>query len=119
MVEWTGTRILSLAAQRLASSSSPYNLMVTNIPGPQIPLYLCGALLRSTYGCVPLVENTALGIALMSYNGTLSWGFNSDYDLMPDLDAFVSGVADSFAELQRAAGLAAPARSRRRVPKPH
>ena len=105
VAEFTGTRILSLAAQRLVSSSAPYNLMVTNIPGPQMPLYLCGALLHATYGFVPLVENTALGIALMSYNGILSWGFNADYDLLPDLDVFVAGIAESFAGLQRAAGL--------------
>jgi WS/DGAT/MGAT family acyltransferase len=105
VVEWTGTRILSLASQRLSASTSPYNLMVTNVPGPQMPLYLCGGLLRSTYAYVPLVENTVLGIALFSYNGTISWGFNCDYERMPDLADFVAAIDASFKELQRAARL--------------
>ncbi len=111
VAEWTGTRILSLAAKRLSAYTSPYNLMVTNIPGPQLPLYLCGGLLEKTYGYVPLVENTGLGIALMSYNGQLNWGFNADYELLPDLSHFVACVERSFEELQGAAGIAPPART--------
>ena len=86
--------------------------MVTNIPGPQIPLYMCGSLLEKMYGYVPLVENTGLGIALMSYHGMLNWGFNADYELLPDLSDFVADVANSFAELQRAA-VVPPARPRK------
>jgi WS/DGAT/MGAT family acyltransferase len=104
VVEWTGTRLLSLAARRLAASKGPYNLMVTNVPGPQIPLYLCGAPLRSVYGFVPLIENTALGIALFSYCGRLCWAFNADYELMPDLADFAAAVAAAFRELEEAAG---------------
>ncbi len=116
VAEWTGTRILSLAAKRLSASTSPYNLMVTNIPGPQIPLYMCGGLLEKMYGYVPLVENTGLGIALMSYHGMLNWGFNADYELLPDLSDFVADVSNSFEELQRAA-IAPPARRRKRKKK--
>ncbi len=108
VAEWTGTRLLSLAAQ-LASSGNPFNLMVTNIPGPQIPLYLCGARLLEMYGYVPLVDTTALGIALFSYDGRLCWGFNADYELLPDLADFVSGIERAFAELQRLAASTGPA----------
>ena len=77
--------------------------MVTNIPGPQIPLYLCGAEVIDTYGYVPLVETTALGIALFSGGGRLAWGFNADYELVPDLAAFTAVVEASFRELQQSA----------------
>jgi len=109
VVEWTSTRILSLAGQALAASQGPYNLMVTNVPGPQIPLYLCGSLMHASFGFVPLVENTALGIALFSYNGRLCWGFNADYDRVPDLADFTAGVGAAFRELQRAADTGAQA----------
>jgi WS/DGAT/MGAT family acyltransferase len=102
VAEWLGPRLLSQAA-RVALNSVPFNLMVTNIPGPQQPFYLCGAELLETYGYVPLVENTALGIALFSTNGRLSWGFNADHDLVPDLGAFTEAIAASFAALQKAA----------------
>jgi WS/DGAT/MGAT family acyltransferase len=107
VAEWIGTRLLSQAAQ-LAVNSVPFNLMVTNIPGPQIPLYLCGAEFLEAYGYVPLVETTALGIALMSSNGRLAWGFNADHELVPDLAEFVAAVRASFAALQQAARVGAP-----------
>ncbi len=68
-----------------------------------IPLYMCGSRLQKMYGYVPLVENTGLGIALMSYNGKLCWGFNADYDLVPDLRSFVDAIAESFEDLRKAA----------------
>ncbi len=104
VVEWTSTRILSLAGRALSASQGPYNLMVTNVPGPQIPLYLCGARMCATYGFVPLVENTALGVALFSYDGRLCWGFNADYELVPDLADFAAAIPAAFRELARAAG---------------
>ncbi len=107
VVEWTSTRVLSLAGRALAASQGPYNLMVTNVPGPQIPLYLCGSRMCATYGFVPLVENTALGVALFSYDGRLCWGLNADYERVPDLADFAAAIAAAFRELERAAGLEA------------
>jgi len=104
MVEWTPTVLMSLAG-RAASGSAPYNLMVTNVPGPQFPLYMEGAKMLAQYAQVPLAEGTALGVALVSYDGTLCWGFNADYELLPDLDAFVRAIDDSYHELARAAGV--------------
>jgi hypothetical protein len=54
---------------------------------------------------VPLFPNLAAGIALLSYDGMLSWGFSGDWDLMPDLHDFVIAIEESFAELERAAGV--------------
>jgi hypothetical protein len=72
-------------------------------------MYLLGARMLEVYPHVPLVDHLGLGVALLSYNGRLGWGFNADYDLVPDLDAFVEATRASFAELRGiAAGLAAP-----------
>ncbi len=100
--EWTPPALLSLGAQ---AASGPINMIVTNVPGPQIPLYMLGAKLEVSFPQVPLLENTGLGIALFSCDGKLCWGFNADYDLVPDLPVFVKAVEGSFAELSEAAGL--------------
>jgi hypothetical protein len=76
---------------------------VTNVPGPQFPLYLLGARLLAGFPQVPLFENQGLGIALFSYCGSLGFGFNADRDVVPDLDAFAAAVAQGFAELADAA----------------
>ena len=104
MVEWTPTVLMSLAG-RAASRAAPYNLMVTNVPGPQFPLYLQGAKMVAQYAQVPLSEGTALGVALVSYDGTLCWGFNADFELLPDLEFFVKAVEAAFRDLSHAAGI--------------
>jgi diacylglycerol O-acyltransferase len=102
--EWTLPTLLTLAA-RLATRSRAYNMVVTNVPGPQIPLYLLGSRMIAPFPLVPLFNNQALGIALFSYDGRLCWGFNADWDLIPDLHDFVKAVRASFDELCRAANL--------------
>lgn len=102
VTEWVGTRLLAQAAQ-LAVRSAPFNLMIASVPGPQVPLYLCGAELLETYGCVPLLETTALGVAVLSYSGRLAFGMNADWEAVPDLAAFVAATAASFRGLQDAA----------------
>ncbi len=74
--------ILSQAA-RLQARQRYFNLVVTNVPGPQFPLYLLGRRLRSLYPVVPLARRQALGIAVMSYNGHLGFGLLGDYDALP------------------------------------
>lgn len=100
MAEWTPTMLLSLGAQ---AASGPINMIVTNVPGPQIPLYMLGAKLVEAFPLVPLLANTGCGVALFSYDGKLCWGFNADYELMPDLRTFVRAVESSFKELAAAA----------------
>jgi diacylglycerol O-acyltransferase len=79
------------------------NLIVTNVPGPEVPLYLLGARLLEGYPFVPMMANQALGIALLSYAGRLYWGFNADWDAIADLHDLVECFIDEFAELKSAA----------------
>ncbi|TFG93803.1 MAG: wax ester/triacylglycerol synthase family O-acyltransferase [Myxococcales bacterium] len=81
------------------------NTIVTNVPGPAFPLYLCGAELLAIYPQAPLLEGIGLVTGVISYNGRLCWGFNADYDRVPDLDAYVAGVNRSFLELAEALGV--------------
>jgi hypothetical protein len=82
-----------------------FNLVVTNVPGPQIELYLAGKRLVDTFPMVPLAKNQALGVALLSYAGHINFGLVGDYDLMWDLDQFAEDVAASLAELAHEAGV--------------
>ena len=107
--DMTTWRLLATAA-RLSMRSRPFNLVVTNVPGPQLELYLLDAPMREIYPMVNLLENQGLGVALFSYAGTLHWGVVSDWDLVPDLEDFVKMIEESFRELQMAAQ-AASARS--------
>jgi WS/DGAT/MGAT family acyltransferase len=100
--EFGSSTLLALGA-RNATRLLPFNMVVTNVPGPQVPLYTLGARMLEVFPHVPLLDNLGLGIALMSYDGKLCWGFNADYDLVPDLGAFVACVSDSFEELRRLA----------------
>lgn len=102
--EWTVPTLLSLAT-RLTTGSRVYNMVVTNVPGPQIPLYMLGARMLETYPMVPLFHSQGLGIALFSYAGHLFWGLNADWDLVPDLPQFVEAMQQSFDELRAAAGV--------------
>jgi diacylglycerol O-acyltransferase len=114
--EWTPSTLLSLGAQ-LATRRLPFNLVVTNVPGPQVPLYLLGARMVDNYGLVPLMGNLCLGIVLFSYAGKLCWGFTADWDLIPDLHDFVMDVERSFQELAELTPIevrAAPSNGKRR-----
>jgi len=99
-------------ASRLMSRQRFFNLVVTNVPGPQFPLYLMGRKMIETFPMVPLAKNQALGIALLSYNGHINFGLVGDYDLLWDIDELAQGVGESLAELADAAGveLGVPAR---------
>ena len=86
-------------ASRLNFSTRLFNLIVTNIPGPQMPLYLLGRQLQDLFPIAFLPENHALAIAIMSYNGGLDFGLLGDYDALPDIDLIAEGIAASLAEL--------------------
>jgi WS/DGAT/MGAT family acyltransferase len=101
--EWTPSTLLSLGS-RMILRALPFNLVVTNVPGPQLPLYLLGARMLDNYGLVPLIDYLCLGIVLFSYDGALCWGFTCDWDLVPDLHDLVKDVQAAFGELQAAAG---------------
>ena len=99
--------VMSQAA-RLQVHQRMFNLTVTNVPGPQFPLYLLGRRLRRLFPQVPLAANAALGIAIMSYDGTINFGLLGDFDAMPDLDDVASALEASIDELAAAAGLPVP-----------
>jgi hypothetical protein len=99
--EWTPSTVLSLAS-RMATRALPFNLIVTNVPGPQVPLYMLGARMHDNFGFLPLMDGLCLGIVLFSYAGQLCWGFTCDWDLLPDLHDFVLDIQHSFRELQEA-----------------
>lgn len=101
-------------AARLQSRQRFFNLTVTNVPGPQLPLFMMGRKLEAFYPKVPLVLNTALGIAIMSYDGRLYFGLLGDYDALDDLDQLATDLDTSIRELAKAAGVKAA--RRRRVP---
>ena len=91
-------------ASRLQSSQRAFNVVVTNVPGPQFPLYMLGRRLLRIYPQVPLVRNTALGIAIMSYDGTLNFGLLGDYDALPDLDDLAARPARRDRRARRGGG---------------
>ena len=96
------TTIMSQAA-RLQARQRMFNVVVTNVPGPQIPLYVLGRELQGLFPMVPLAENTALGIAIMSYNGQLNFGLSADYDALADLEDLADNLRSSIEELLSAA----------------
>jgi diacylglycerol O-acyltransferase len=115
--DWTLTTLFSAFA-RLSASARPYNVVVTNVPGPQFPTYFLGAPTQAVYPLVPLNRGQALGIALFSYNGKLFWGFNADWDVVPDLHDLVEATKKEFELLQTAATLGPLAdRARATAPK--
>jgi WS/DGAT/MGAT family acyltransferase len=102
-------------AARLQARQRYFNLVVTNVPGPQVPLSLLGRRMRAIYPVVPLARNQALGIAIMSYNGRLGYGLLADYDALPDLRDVATALRAAIADLAAAAGAErAPARKRPR-----
>ncbi|MBW2383967.1 MAG: wax ester/triacylglycerol synthase family O-acyltransferase [Deltaproteobacteria bacterium] len=94
----------SLMALGARVASGPINMIVTNVPGPQFPLYTLGAKLLEIQPLVPLLEGTGLGIALFSYDGKLHIGLNAEYELVPDLGTFTTFFAQSFMAIADAAG---------------
>jgi len=95
--------ILSQAA-RLQARQRFFNLVVTNVPGPQFPLYVLGRRLEVLYPVVPLAQRQALGIAVMSYDGHLGFGLLADYDALPGLEGIARDLRAAIAALARAAG---------------
>jgi hypothetical protein len=83
----------------------PFNVVVTNIPGPPFPLYLLGARMLAAYPMVPLYMNQAVGVAVVSYDGGLYFGLNADAAHLPDVSALAHALEASVVELEAAYGL--------------
>ena len=96
---------------RLQSRQRFFNMVVTNVPGPQFPLYLLGRRLEAVFPMVPLAKRQAVCFGIMSYDGQLNFGLIGDFDAMADLDDLAADLEASIAELT---GLAAGASKRTR-----
>ncbi|MEE8310609.1 MAG: wax ester/triacylglycerol synthase family O-acyltransferase [Candidatus Binatia bacterium] len=111
--DWAAPSLIRMVSE-YAPKMCLYNTIVTNIPGPPIPLYMQGAQMLETYPLVPLFPNQGLAVALFSYDGAIYWGFNADRELIPDLHEFVLDIEEGFNELAAAANVKIPDRSAER-----
>jgi len=102
LTTYAAPTLLGVAA-RLVHHQPFVNLVITNIPGPEAPLYLMGARMLEAYPIVPLARNLAVGVALLSYCGYLHIGVFGDPDALPDLAAFAAALDDSFSEMAKIA----------------
>jgi diacylglycerol O-acyltransferase / wax synthase len=96
-------------ASRINFSTRLFNMIVTNVPGPQLPLYVLGRELEEVFPVAFLPQNHALAVAIMSYNGKVGFGLLADYDSMEDIETLAAGLNESLAELERAASEATAA----------
>src|SRR5205814_6977095 len=86
-------------ASRLNFSTRLFNLIVTNVPGPQFPLYVAGREMLDVFPIAFLPKDHALAIAIMSYNGRINFGLLGDYDALPDIGRIADGIEASIGEL--------------------
>jgi diacylglycerol O-acyltransferase / wax synthase len=100
--QWAPPTLHGLAA-RLVARQRFVNLIVSNVPGPQVPLYLDGARLMVAFPVLPLGETMALSVAVTSLSGVLGFGFTTDWDSGADIDTMAEGLLQSFEELKKAA----------------
>ena len=105
---------LMTQAARLRQSPRAFNLVVTNVPGPQVPLYLLGRRLRALYPVVPISDRQALGISVMSYHGRLGFGLLADYDALGDLDVLADALRAAIDALASGASISQRAARGRR-----
>jgi WS/DGAT/MGAT family acyltransferase len=101
---WAPPTLHALAA-RLMSRGRWFNLVISNVPGPQVPMYIAGARMLVSYPVMPLAENVGLSVAVTSLAGTMGFGFTGDWDATPDLHDLALYVEESLDELSKAAGV--------------
>jgi diacylglycerol O-acyltransferase / wax synthase len=102
LTDFAPSTIASQAA-RLQPAQRFFNLVVTNVPGPQFPLYVLGRKMESIFPMVPLARRQALCVGIMSYNGQVNFGLIGDYDAMADLDSFALDLEAATEEVIEAA----------------
>jgi diacylglycerol O-acyltransferase / wax synthase len=101
---------LHAMAARLVSRGRWFNLVVSNIPAPQMPLYMAGARLVASFPAMPLGENCGLSIACTSLAGTMAFGLTADWDAVRDIDVLARGIEGSIDGLAAVAGRAVTSR---------
>lgn len=102
LTRYAAPTLLNLAARAIQHQPF-FNLVVTNVPGPQQPLYMLGARMLEAFPIVPLAKNLTIGIAILSYDGALDIGVWADRDAAPDIEVLSAGIEDGFAELRKLA----------------
>ena len=100
--DYVAPTLMSLAA-RVVHRQPFFNLVVTNVPGPQVPLYMMGARLLEAFPIVPLTRNLTVVVGILSYDGTMHFGLWADRDAFADLEVLAGGIDDAFAELVKLA----------------
>jgi WS/DGAT/MGAT family acyltransferase len=90
-------------ATRLGARQRAFNMVVTNVPGPQFPLYACGRQMLEAFPYVPLAAPVRIGIAIFSYNGNLAFGVTGDWDTASDIDVLCRGIENGMQELLKLA----------------
>ncbi|MCW3007608.1 MAG: acyltransferase [Solirubrobacterales bacterium] len=105
-------------ASRLQFSTRLFNMIVTNVPGPQLPLYVCGRELLDAFPIAFLPKRHGLAIAIMSYNGAVNFGLLGDLDALPDIDLIADGITGQLDELVRRARELDPAGADAPLPTP-
>ena len=114
LVDRAGSAWLTGIGVRLVERVQPYNQIVSNVPGPQYPLYVLGARLLELFPMSPLFERQGLGTTVFSYDGKMCWGMVGDRDVVPDLGALARDVEAALAELREAAAKRPPAEPKMR-----
>jgi WS/DGAT/MGAT family acyltransferase len=100
LAEYAPPTVVALASRAVAFQRM-VNLCVTNVPGPQFPLYLLGGQMIEAFPFIPLVGTVAVGVAIISYNGQLNFGITGDWDVVPDLGGIAEGIRESLEELRQ------------------
>jgi diacylglycerol O-acyltransferase / wax synthase len=106
---------IAAQAARLQPAQRFFNLVVTNVPGPQFPLYVLGRKMEAIFPMVPLARRQALCVGIMSYNGQVNFGLVGDYDAMADLDSFGLDLEGAVREIVDATPAVAPAKNAQRT----
>ncbi|MCU1427878.1 MAG: acyltransferase [Actinomycetia bacterium] len=102
LTQYIAPTLMSMGT-RIAHRQPFFNLICTNVPGPQFPLYLMGARLLEAFPIVPLTRNLTVVVGILSYDGTLHFGLYADRDACPDVEVLAAGIEDAFGELLKVA----------------
>jgi diacylglycerol O-acyltransferase len=102
LTRWSPPTLHALSA-RLATRGRWMNTIISNVPGPQIPLYSCGVKMLEPYAVIPLAPGQSLAFGVTSYNGEIFFGLNADRDSHPDLAQLARYVEESIKDLEKAA----------------
>jgi diacylglycerol O-acyltransferase len=98
LADWAPPSLLVLAGRLMSNPQAGANINVTNVPGPQFPLYSGGAQLLEVWPFAPLYPSMGLGVAIVSYNGDAYFGLTADPGIVPDVEDFTAKLREAAAE---------------------